>query len=203
MAISWQKFLFLLFTLALSACSTLPKPQQISTTTPSINWSQRQAKLAAIKYFQIDGAVAIKTPQKAFSANLHWQQMSAQNYIVNLFGPLGMGAVTIKGQPGLVTLQDSQQIYQAASPEQLLENNMDWELPITNLYYWVRGLPAPGLQAKIQLDKANHLILLQQQGWTITYLAYTQVSYLELPSKILLSNHYLSVRVVIGMWQLR
>ena len=37
--------------------------------------------------------------------------------------------------------------YNAASPEQLLAEQWGFHLPVSNMKYWVRGLPVPGIPA--------------------------------------------------------
>ncbi|OGT31858.1 MAG: outer membrane lipoprotein LolB [Gammaproteobacteria bacterium RIFCSPHIGHO2_12_FULL_35_23] len=181
-------------------------PRQPAIMLPNnqvTTWPLRQQALMRINNWQINGAVAIRTPQKALSASINWLQQGACCYQLHLFGPLDIGAISLIGSSYEIILKESNgKIYTASNPEQLLQTQLGWQLPLTNLYYWVRGLPAPGISATTTFDKFNHLSSLQQQGWQINYLSYTSVGKNDLPSKIFMQNGAISVRLIISQWQL-
>lgn len=185
----------------LNACTTMPCYQQ--AYNKPINWQARQWQLQKIQYWQLRGAIAIKTPQKSLSAYLNWQQFSQHHYQLTLFGPLGIGTIIMHGSQKQFTLQMAKEkIYKARNPEILIQQQLGWNLPVTNLYYWIRGLPAPHLKAKKQLDAYNHLTKLTQQGWHISYLKYAGIHGVDLPTKIYLSTANINLRIIISHWEL-
>lgn len=192
-----MRIIILSLILLLSGCATQLQPHQIA---PSLTWKQRQIQLKHIQTWQVSGATAIQTQQQAQSASLSWQQISRQQYVIDLFGPLGLGAVKLTGNANIVTLYANQRLYTANSPEQLLEENLGWQLPVSNLYYWIRGLPAPSLPAKMSFDSQHHLKTLTQQNWLINYISYQTVNDIDLPKKITLTNNLARVTVVISHW---
>ena len=199
-----QFFLVILTNLLLIGCV----PMRPATNMPSnkvVTWPIRQQGLQQITNWQLSGAVAVRTPQKAFSASVNWQQQkNSCCYTLNLLGPLGIGAVILTGNATQITLQeDNGQIYTASTPEQLLQLHLGWQLPIANLYYWVRGLPAPNAPAQMSFDSFNHVTSLQQQGWQITYLSYTGVGLYDLPNKIFMRNGPVQIRLVISTWRVQ
>ncbi len=182
----------------LSACAAIPARQ--APMNHHINWTARQKQLQKIQTWYIQGAIGIKTPQKSFSASLNWQQHRS-HYLINLFGPLGIGAVAIRGQKGYVRLKTTKhQVFTAKSPEQLLQKQLGWHLPISDLHYWIRGLPVPNSASKKYFDVYHHLIRLEQAHWKIQYLGYTAVNKVDLPNKIFLTAPQLSLRIVISQW---
>ena len=119
-----------------------------------------------------------------------------------LFGPLGVGSINIAGQPNLVTVQvNSKEEITAHSAEEILQQQFGWHLPVSSLYYWIRGLPKPNVASVKHFDEFNHLISLQQQGWNIHYLRYSGVNNIDLPSKIILDSATLNLRIVISDWE--
>jgi outer membrane lipoprotein LolB len=135
------------------------------------------------------------------TANLKWQQHQ-QDYSLLLYGPLGADAVKVSGQPGHVTLETADgKKFNASTPELLLAQQTGWQLPVSNLHYWIRGLPASGPRS-MQFDADHHLIHLNQSGWTIDYLRYSTVSQLDMPAKLTLENARIKVKIVINQWQL-
>jgi outer membrane lipoprotein LolB len=192
-------FIIVLISCLLEACATLPAPQQ--PYNQSLNWTARQKQLGKITTWNIKGAVAIRSPQKNFSATMNWKQRRS-NYQISLFGPLGIGAVNISGRSGKVTLQTSdKQTFTAKNPETLLQKQLGWTLPVSSLYYWIRGLPVPKIPATKQFDGYSHLVKLQQQGWQIRYLRYSGINHVDLPSKIFLNYPKLSLKIVISSWE--
>ena len=53
----------------------------------------------------------------------------------------------------------------------------------------------------MNFDAYHHLVSLTQQGWNISYVNYTAVNGIDLPSKIILEHSALRVVIVITAWQ--
>ncbi len=71
-----------------------------------------------------------------------WEQILID---INLSGSLNIGSVVIIGQPNKVTLQRGNEApISATTAEELMQRQLGWTLPIPSLWYWARGLPAPG-----------------------------------------------------------
>lgn len=163
--------------------------------------AQRQAQLLAIRSWNAQGNIAVHTDQKGWNASFNWQQQN-NNYTLALFGPLGSNRVTLEGNPQQVTLQTSNQAYSAATPEALVQQRLGWEIPVTNLYYWLRGVAAPNSRARQSYDPNNHLVQLYQQDWHIVYLRYLAVNGIDLPSRILLTNPRMQANIIITSWDI-
>lgn len=184
--------------LILAGCATMPakKPPY----NQHMSWQTRQTQLNTVTSWELQGAIGVRAPSNSGSANVIWQQHD-KDYDIRLFGPLGAGNTQISGGPDEVTLRSKGKTQTAASPEALLYQELGWYVPISHMYYWVRGLPAPNLQRQSQFDEYNHLIKLQQNGWTISYDRYTGIHGMDLPSRITMTNPDLRVRIVIKKWQ--
>lgn len=201
-----KKWIFKLFLIAnvflLASCASLhesPPPDN-----KAMSWDNRVQALSHIQSWDISGLIAIRNNSKphAESANLQWQQ-SKQNYQILLFGPLGASPVKLSGKPGAVVLEDSKgKRFYADSAESMLAQQTGWHLPVSNLYYWIRGLPVPNQSAQKQFDSYQHLTQLTQGGFRIQYLNYTSVNHMDLPTKIFLYNSTLQLRIVINRWQI-
>lgn len=191
----------LIITLLLSGCITLPANQ--GSLHKNISWPSRVKKLKQIQAWHLFGAIAIKTPEASQTASFNWQQQTNGQYSIGLYGPLGAGRVTLVGSHENVSLIAHGKHYQAATPESLMQKVLGWQLPMRNLSYWIRGIPAPSITAKQQFDSAERLSQLQQQGWMIEYLQYTGVHGVDLPTKIVLHNQQLTVKIVLSSWKTR
>lgn len=184
----------------LSSCAKPPK-----ATPLTWSWSQRQSQLSALTAWQFRGHVIFKMPEHKISANVYWQQ-APQSYQVMLFGPLGFSAVNLYGGMGQVSLKDSKgHVYTAENPEALMQQQLGWSLPISSLYYWVRGLPAPGPVTRVQYDAFHRIEVLEQQGWSIHFIAYQRTQLLELPKEIIFTQtkFYMHLTIEGDSWQVK
>jgi len=183
----------------LSGCATHAPVSLTQTTPPS--WTKRQHQLQALDHWDIQGAIAVHAPNDSGSATFYWQQ-AQQNYRLSLFGPFGAQAIEIQGSPGQVVLKTAQgaQNY-ANNPEELLYQQTGWNLPISALHYWIRGLPLPGIQAERYFDTQNRLVILRQKQWEIHFDQYTFSNGFELPKRIVLLHTPFHIKIVISQWR--
>lgn len=185
--------------LTLSGCSTI-NPTAAPPAAPKATWTDRQATLNNIKSWRLNGKIAVQTPHDSGSASVNWTQ-NPRSYVISLLGPLGSNGMKLTGQPGQVTLQTSDgKSYKASSPEQLLAKQWGFHLPVSNLNYWVRGLPVPNVAATTHFDHFGRLDSLTQQGWRIDYLSYTNVGRVDLPEKLSITSPSLSVKIIVYQW---
>lgn len=179
----------------LAACSGLDTTVPPTSTS---SWESHQAELKELRSWEISGKIGIKTPDSNNSASLKWLQ-EEQNYQIDIRGPWGQGGASISGQPGKVTVDvASEGTFEGPDPEFILYQQLGWELPISDIYWWIRGLPAPNKPYQhILLD--NRLQSLQQNGWEIQYLRYNSLSP-ALPRKLKLNRNGLNITVVVNSW---
>lgn len=162
--------------------------------------SKGGGKAAVVSSWNIRGSMAAKNKSKGWSATMNWVQRGSSTYQIRLMGPLGGGTVLISRSGGVVTLKDGPKTATSANAEDLLLKQTGIRLPVSNLYYWVRGLPAPGKVQGEQRDGANHLLMLRQNGYTINFTQYTTVKGIDLPSMIQLNGNGLMIKVRIRSW---
>jgi len=89
----------------------------------------------------------------------------------------------------------------AADAEGLLLQTTGWELPVTGLRYWVRGLPVPRVYASERRDVQGRLLALEQSGWAISYIRYHFIEGVGWPAKLRLARDDVTVKLVIDEWQ--
>ncbi len=189
----------LLAALLMSACATRPKiPEPAAESV----WLDRQATLAALHDWQAKGRVALRTGEEGWSAGFDWQQRG-ENYRIRLRGPFGRGAVELHGNAQGVWLRRADQpAVFALNPEDLLQQQTGWRLPVTGLAAWLRGLPVRDPAPVLQWDAQGRLLHIGQDGWSIDYQRYMDSAGLSLPKKLRLQRDAIQVRFVIDDWQI-
>ncbi|MGG5292338.1 lipoprotein insertase outer membrane protein LolB [Pseudomonas shirazensis] len=195
----------LTFTLiaVLAGCSSFGSREAVQGQGDPQLWRQHKQQLSSLDGWQINGKVGIRAPKDSGSGTLFWLQRQ-DYYDIRLAGPLGRGAARLTGRPGGVVLEVANQgRYEAPSPEALLAEQLGWELPVSHLVWWVRGLPAPDSKSQLTLDQDSRLASLNQDGWQVQYLSYTQQNGYWLPERIKLHGKDIDVTLVVKDWQPR
>jgi outer membrane lipoprotein LolB len=190
--------------LMIANCSTTAKtPASTETTAPAtIPVKDRQTSLNTVHNWRINGKIAVQSARDSGSATVNWVQKGGQ-YSISLMGPLGSNGLKLAGRPGHVTLQTSDgKSYSASSPEELLAKRWGFHVPVSNMNYWIRGLPVPGPSAKTQFDHYGRLTHLVQQGWSVQYQNYTHVSRVDLPQMISITSPSLKVKIIVYQWNI-
>lgn len=194
--------LFSLITL-LAGCAGLTSREALEGQGDAQSWKAHKQRISLVDAWQINGKVGIRAPQDSGSGTLFWLQR--QDYFdIRLSGPLGRGAARLTGRPGDIQLEVANQgRYQAESAEQLLREQLGLNLPVSHLFWWIRGLPSPDSKSRLNLDSQSHLAQLQQDGWHVEFLSYAEQNGFWLPERIKLSGYDLQVTLVIKDWQPR
>jgi len=192
---SWP---FLVILLTLSGCTT-----QQMMTSPKLDGAPLQQQLSDINNWHIKGKLGLRTDRDSGSLYVNWQQMD-RDFDIHLNGALGQGATHIYGNDDLVALErGNRPIITATTPEQLLYENSGWYIPVSHLYFWVRGIPTP--EAPIDSSEYNQYGLLEtlhQGGWHINYSRHGQVDEVTLPTKMTVQRGELKLTLIIKDWQL-
>ena len=161
-----------------------------------------QQQLYELDTWTAEGKLGLRINGKGNSASFSWQN-EGQGYLLRLHGPFGQGKVSLQKENGWVTLNSKEHNDTARSPEQLMEAALGWTLPISELVYWIKGLPS--LESPVGRLSENTLgkpETLEQQGWHIRYSDYAVENGVMLPHKIIAKRQNVRLVLVIKRWQL-
>ncbi|MGJ8513741.1 lipoprotein insertase outer membrane protein LolB [Carnimonas bestiolae] len=184
--------------LVISGCAVSPPSPSVDREKG--DWEHQQQRLEALNDWQLSGKIGLRSPQQNRSANLDWTQHDA-DYTIMVSGPFGVGRNTLQGHPGDVTLKNGDGTFSAATPEQLMEQQLGWSLPVSSLDRWVRGLAANGSEGTFSHDDEGFPATLKQDGWTINYLQWSYADGYWLPGRLRLAYGDIQVTFVITRWQ--
>ena len=156
---------------------------------------------AELTDWQFNGRISLTRGEQGWHAGLVWQE-HAGRFQLDVAGPLGQGAFQLSGDAEGVLLVDArQQSFTARDADTLLEHVTGWVLPVSGLRYWVRGVPAPGTEARASHDAQGRLVQLEQDGWDISYGRYQAIEGADWPAKLRLERDDIVVRLVIDQWR--
>lgn len=151
--------------------------------------------------WKITGAIAAKHKTQGWQARLLWNEQSSGNFSGRLYAYFSPEQAVIKGKPGQVTLLNEKgQAFKDSSIESMIKKSTGWQIPMDKMRFWVRGLRYPRGDFKATFDNESRLKVLKQQGWTILYKGYSQISGYVLPKKVELVHGSVRLRLVISKW---
>lgn len=193
-------FLGFYFIILITACTTIVIPYAVDD--PDLEWSQHQLQLNKISSWKINGRLAVTNKAEVWHLSVNWKQQE-QNYTIHLSGPFGAGAVQLTGDSTGVTIKTSDKTTYAPDAEQLLYESTGVQIPVQNLFYWVRGLPNPDSPISSQIiDPYGRLKKVSQNEWNVSFKRYKKNNNIDLPSKIFIRKKTLDIRLIIEDWSI-
>lgn len=195
-------FSFITCFLLLSGCAIFT-PQKEEPADHYLSKQARQKQLQNIAYWQINGVMSITYRGKNDIVNFAWEQ-DKDNYTVDFHGPLHIGGAKIAGNENTVTLwKSANEKITAKTPEELMLNQFGWELPLSEMKYWILALASPEFEINSEnFDPYNHLVALAQEDWQINYTNFKAVNAIDLPTKVYLESPKIKTKIVVKSWRL-
>jgi len=98
--------------------------------------------------FELNGRIAARYGQESFSGNVAWRHAERSDEML-LSTPLGQGVARIVREGDLIILTTAEpKEYRASDAESLTQQVLGFRVPLEGLAQWVRGQPAPKLEAR-------------------------------------------------------
>lgn len=186
--------------LALAACATAPRAPQTAPADAArtTNWIAHHSGLASITGFRLSARLSSHTATG--SARLNWRQRGEQ-FSARAAGPFGSGAIALSGTHDTVRIRNSDADFTTDRPQDWMQQQLGWSLPLSGLRYWALGMPQPGQAARYRFDAAGRLATLTQSGWHIVYSEYQSTQGMTLPGRIRLQGAGNDILLRIDAWQ--
>lgn len=186
------KNILIIFILFLVGCSHF-QPQHFQY----IPWQTRQAKLQHHETWNINGSISVTYNKHRDIAYFEWVQ-NQDGYKINISGPMNLKSVRITGDVDKVEFcRSNNQCVKDKSSKKLFFNQFGWQLPVSNIKYWILARPVPGKIKAKQFDQYGHLVAFEQQDWKINYFDFKAVSDVDLPRIMQLRNKNIFIKVII------
>lgn len=186
--------------LLVTTCST-------SNILNNRDWQTHQALISSADQWTLQGRLNIRQGNNSDTVSINWQQVD-QDFEINLSGALGLGATLISSNQNIIRLQRAnEEPIEALSLGELSRDYLGYEFPAEALYYWVRGIPAPGSSADLELDENQLLASLSQRdslgnNWRLVYDRYRNNDGLNMPGRIRMTHPDYQLTFIIQSWQI-
>lgn len=179
----------------LTACETTPRK--------ATGGALQESHLYTIDTWSAEGKISLQMGNERETASFNWSQ-EHDNYSVHLFGPFGQGATWLRKTPSGVTLENAKTgVHRAKTAEALMKEVLGWQVPVSNLQFWLRGLPAKRPKPSyLQRDEAGLITELRQEGWEVAYSKHQFFAGWWLPGKIVAQHGELRLTIALKNWRL-
>jgi len=187
--------------IALTACQSMPAGPKLSPTQQKAVVDEREAQLASVNNWELDGRISLVTDDEAWSGQLYWQHGNTSDYLIQFNAPSGQGAMQLLGSNDGVELRMANgKSYVAKDAATLLRQETTWDIPIEGLWYWVRGLPDPQMPVRLTLNEHGSIQDMRQDGWHVQYDRYQQYGLMFFPRKIVIQHEDIKIRLIVTQW---
>lgn len=173
----------------LSACSSLAPVSKDHTVVSANDVLQRNGRFAVL--------VVDKTQDKnsdSVQGNFSWTS-KGQNVLLDLSSPLGqiLARVEVTANGARLTRSNGE-VLEAWSPDELIEEVLGRQFPVSGLRYWIRGQAMPDFPLEqAEYDEQQRLTQFQQAGWKVTLQEYDTHG----PKRFHLLNNQTTERITI------
>ncbi|CAB3784606.1 Outer-membrane lipoprotein LolB [Paraburkholderia caffeinitolerans] len=157
--------------LTLAGCATqVPHEPSTARATTSLTTQTSRAYHGrfAVQYDDQNGQ------QRNAYGNFDWREADS-TVTLQLLNPLGQTLALVTSSPAQATLElPNKQPLTADNVSTLMQQALGFALPVEGLRYWLQPSVAPTSRARTTPDAKDpqRLAQIQQDGWTIDYLAY-------------------------------
>ena len=166
----------------------MPGRDAVALTNPLTSW-------------RATGRLGVKAPGNGFSASFDWAE-SQQGSVIEVHGPLGLGAVHITRTDQEIRIANGQGSVQVsvapfADLQTLLVERLGAALPLAPLRYWLLGVPDPQAEQTLLTDSG-----FEQYGWSVTVADPQEVpgTSLPLPRSVVLVQGDTRIRLLVQSW---
>ena len=194
-------FPLLLAVVLLPACSTTG-PAKVEEKERGRLYQAKSDQLAVFSAWALEGRLAISNEAEGGSGQFRWET-NDQSIQMDFHGALGRGAWKLKAdrQGAELSLADGT-IHHADTIDQLVRQQLEWEIPVESLAWWVRGLATPRRVQRRDIDGEGNVSKLLQDDWTIEYSKYRAYEGINLPVKLTAYRGKWKVKLAIRSWNL-
>lgn len=188
------KLLWVILSLSLlSACATKTPDNLIPIQVNHV--SQTQA-------WEMQGKLAVKTPNNKFSTNLYWLHTPDSNEL-KLTTMLGTTVLSLTTQHGIARLEVDGKIYEHHDAQELLTEITGWSIPVDSLPLWITGQTDIDDKIISQDQQLRPQVLLSSSDtpWRVEFKSWQQQSGAQLPRLLQLTKDQLRLKIQISQWQ--
>lgn len=183
--------------LALVGCQTMvPRTGDAAALAQQ---TSREALLAEIDSWSLDGRLAVSNGDDGGSGSLRWMQ-TVGHYELEVQAPVTRQTWRLRVTPAIARLEGLDDgPHEGPNAQALLAREVGWVLPLADLALWVRGARGKG-ESSLRFADDGLPMELAQQGWVVEYRSWDRTLLPPMPTKIFVKRGEQKVRLVVTRW---
>ena len=117
--------------------------------------------------FAVQGKLVVFRADKKTALRLFWRQNQGV-YQIDVWGSLGQGRVQLRGDAQEMKVFRGDDVIAAGEPQQVMEAQLGWSLPVAAIPYWLFGQPLPQQRFTTDLGAVQKgQVQFSQLGWSV------------------------------------
>jgi outer membrane lipoprotein LolB len=183
-----------------AGCKTLPPSAEVGPGADA-PWPAQRAALEKLDRYALNGRVAVAAQGQGFSASLRYQQQPRSSNLA-LDGPLGIGGlrVDMQGEDIEISTSRGEKLDGQAARDEL-ERRLGFQLPLTELRWWLLGIPAPGEASLNQDAGSGELRDFTQNGWHVSINSRAAGLGFALPQRLTAEREGARLKLFVEQWR--
>jgi outer membrane lipoprotein LolB len=182
-----------------AGCRTVPPGAPVGPGADA-PWPEQRSALEKLDRYLLNGRVAVAAQGQGFSASLRYQQL-ARHTTLALDGPLGIGGlrVEIDGENVEIATSRGEKLDGQAARDEL-ERRLGFQLPLTELRWWLLGIPAPG-EASVNQTGSGEIQDFTQNGWHVSINTRAAGLGFSLPQRMTAEREGARLKLFVQSWE--
>ncbi len=170
-----------------------------------ISPEMRLARFQNFNYWRVEGVFSVQCyglpHAKPFTVTrFSWKNFNKKNFTLRLESTYGDFDTTVMVEYNDVLIwRDFKYPFHIRRPEQYMQQELGWHLPMRSMAFWLRGMPAP-VPFVAHYNEFGLIDVLQQQGWTIRYKTYTDLDGYDVPRSMTMIGQGVFISIVMNQW---
>lgn len=162
------------------------------------DWNAEQNLLT---HWQFEGRLVISDGQENGSGHISWKQ-NGEVFSIGLRAPVSGQSWRLSGDENHSQLEGVKPTpVTGDSAEELLRNEVGWNLPLGPLKSWLQGR-TDNSETAVVVDKAGWPLSIDEAGWRIEFRDWHRNLTPPMPKRIIANNGNFQVRLAIQRWKL-
>ncbi len=180
--------------LLLAACATVSEQ-------PELDRDQRSTYLLGREVWSVSGRIFVRSNGEGGQGSMQLK-VDPSGYLLTLSGPFGQGSWRLRVSAESAVLENSEfGRHQGRSARELLQEHLGWDLPVTEMLDWIRGLDRRQASST-ERDERGLPKRLHQDGWEVSYAAWQMGDVVLMPRKIRAQQGESLIKLVLRRWEL-
>jgi outer membrane lipoprotein LolB len=170
----------------------------IKASSPFVFPSNNTDKVLAVNSWGLQGRLSVRSSKESWLTKLEWTHDELTDDLT-LSTSLGGGVAKLVYSDRGIFLTDVDGFMQKVS-ETELEALLGYSPPLSNLKYWVRGVPSPEQVTSLKAEFIDGVVAFKQDGWSVKLERFDQVGDVALPGRISLLKNDMRIKLVVDEW---